>query len=181
MSKYDLKKRDYVGNTSFDAELSLITANQALVRSLLHASHFYIGGTRNADIRSLLWNRELLICLQSLWGLRMWFLPISCGKLTSLGSDIGINFIRLSKAHLRWPKYAGERPKILEIKLHSVQFKCVLSRCFDLWPHTKSNSGRHNFWCYRLRPYLSPLIQANFSAVWCTGGRQKTGQQEGHE
>jgi tRNA G10 N-methylase Trm11 len=31
MSKYDLKKRDYVGNTSFDAELSLITANQALV------------------------------------------------------------------------------------------------------------------------------------------------------
>ena len=31
MSTYDLKKRDYVGNTSFDAELSLITANQALV------------------------------------------------------------------------------------------------------------------------------------------------------
>jgi tRNA G10 N-methylase Trm11 len=33
MTTYDLKQRQYVGNTSFDAELSLVTANQALVHS----------------------------------------------------------------------------------------------------------------------------------------------------
>ena len=32
VSKYDLKKRPYVGTTSMDAELSLISANQALVK-----------------------------------------------------------------------------------------------------------------------------------------------------
>jgi len=31
MNTYDLKQRHYVGNTSFEAELSLVTANQALV------------------------------------------------------------------------------------------------------------------------------------------------------
>ena len=31
MNTYDLKRRKYVGNTSFEAELSLVTANQALV------------------------------------------------------------------------------------------------------------------------------------------------------
>jgi hypothetical protein len=31
MNAYDLKRRHYVGNTSFEAELSLVTANQALV------------------------------------------------------------------------------------------------------------------------------------------------------
>jgi len=35
MTKYDLKLRHYVGNTSFEAELSLVTANQALVLSSL--------------------------------------------------------------------------------------------------------------------------------------------------
>lgn len=34
---FDLKKRKYIGNTSFDAELSLIMANQALVRRLTAA------------------------------------------------------------------------------------------------------------------------------------------------
>ena len=64
MSKYDLKKRDYVGNTSFDAELSLITANQALVCfPVLDASYYDIGVTWHVDIRSILWNREFLICL----------------------------------------------------------------------------------------------------------------------
>jgi tRNA (guanine10-N2)-methyltransferase len=33
MGRYDLKRRHYVGNTSFEAELSLVTANQALVCS----------------------------------------------------------------------------------------------------------------------------------------------------
>ncbi|KAJ3043779.1 hypothetical protein HDV00_004186 [Rhizophlyctis rosea] len=33
VNKYDLKKRQYIGITSMDAELSLIMANQALVRS----------------------------------------------------------------------------------------------------------------------------------------------------
>ncbi|KAJ1955224.1 hypothetical protein EC988_002000 [Linderina pennispora] len=32
VSKYDLKKRKYLGNTSMDAELSLVMANQALAR-----------------------------------------------------------------------------------------------------------------------------------------------------
>lgn len=31
MNAYDLKQRHYVGNTSFEAELSLVSANQALV------------------------------------------------------------------------------------------------------------------------------------------------------
>jgi tRNA (guanine10-N2)-methyltransferase len=31
MSKYELKARQYIGNTSFESELSLVTANQALV------------------------------------------------------------------------------------------------------------------------------------------------------
>lgn len=31
MTKYDLKKREYLGITSMDAELSLVMANQALV------------------------------------------------------------------------------------------------------------------------------------------------------
>jgi tRNA (guanine10-N2)-methyltransferase len=33
VNKYDLKKRKYLGTTSMDAELSLIMANQALVKS----------------------------------------------------------------------------------------------------------------------------------------------------
>lgn len=33
MSKYELKARQYIGNTSFESELSLVTANQALVWS----------------------------------------------------------------------------------------------------------------------------------------------------
>jgi len=32
LALYDLKKRSYVGNTSFEAELSLVTANMALAR-----------------------------------------------------------------------------------------------------------------------------------------------------
>lgn len=85
MSKYDLKKRDYVGNTSFDAELSLITANQALVYfPVLDASHYDIGVIWHVDIRSILWNREFLICLQSFWRLHMWSFAHYVGNSANL-------------------------------------------------------------------------------------------------
>ena len=36
IAKFDVKKRVYYGNTSMEAEMSLIMANQALVRTNLH-------------------------------------------------------------------------------------------------------------------------------------------------
>jgi tRNA G10 N-methylase Trm11 len=36
VGRFDLKKRKYLSNTSMDAELSLIMANQALVRNMMY-------------------------------------------------------------------------------------------------------------------------------------------------
>ncbi|KAG4305308.1 hypothetical protein PORY_001478, partial [Pneumocystis oryctolagi] len=63
VGKFDLKKRQYIGNTSMDAELSLIAANQALARkgkliydpfvgtgSFLFACSYYGAMTMGSDI-----------------------------------------------------------------------------------------------------------------------------------
>lgn len=39
VNKFDVKKRSYFGNTSMEAEVSLLMANQTLVSSVVHNLH----------------------------------------------------------------------------------------------------------------------------------------------
>ena len=63
ISKFDVKKRIYYGNTSMEAEISLLMANQTLVSRLKHFRFRFIfdlhqpGLPRKAYIRPICWNR----------------------------------------------------------------------------------------------------------------------------
>ena len=63
--QYDLKKRDYLGTTSMDAELSLIASNLGLVR--FQTLILIIVQTRNFYFRSVRWNWKFPGNLCSFW------------------------------------------------------------------------------------------------------------------
>lgn len=67
IQKYNVKKRSYYGNTSMDAEVSLLMANQTLVRSSIQiddvksltCSDLFISGiARQIHLRPICWHRQ---------------------------------------------------------------------------------------------------------------------------
>ena len=65
---FDVKKRVYFGNTSMEAEMSLLMANQTVVREVVYnpmyplMMHDTSGLTGEADLRPVHWDREYGIC-----------------------------------------------------------------------------------------------------------------------
>lgn len=67
---FDVKKRTYYGNTSMEAEISLLMANQTLVCCSLSSSDFLrtvinksTGFTWEIDLRSIRGHRKYGICM----------------------------------------------------------------------------------------------------------------------
>ena len=67
IQKFDIKKRSYYGNTSMDAEISLIMANQSLVRVKLDIS-------LENSIFELLRHRQENWCMTLLWVQEVWLM-----------------------------------------------------------------------------------------------------------
>jgi hypothetical protein len=71
---FDVKKRRYFGNTSMEAEISLLMANQSLVNMAFHLSLFFpakcarimTGLARKVDLRPVYRNRKYGLCTLSM-------------------------------------------------------------------------------------------------------------------
>lgn len=75
---FDVKKRDYFGNTSMEAEISLLMANQTQAGNICHhrnLTHFFLvsGLPREVDIRPVYWHGQYGLHHRVLWSISVWF------------------------------------------------------------------------------------------------------------